>query len=543
MGTRMLSLWLPYLEIDRFRQDLDRKAGSFARTPQATCRDDREESPLLALCPLAERAGLLPGMSSGEARSRVPGLTIHTSNPEEDRRFLETLAAWCERYTPFVAIDRSAPFEKGGALWLDVGDSAHLSGGEASLFVDLLGRFRQKGITARAAIADHPGSAWAACRFGDEERRIQAIKGAHVALAPWSVAALRLDHETIAKLEDAGLDRIEHLYAFPRNTLAERFGHQLATRLDQALGLIQEPIAANQPLPAQQAQMIFADPITDAKTLPPLIKRLSHQLCVGLEASGLGARRLTLALYRIDNSTVTTSIDVDRPCHDLGRLTALIGDRFDEIDLGFGLERMILDAVEIEPLISEDIHWRGLGAAGDSVQPDLASRPSLGLQNETQIFGHCRKRLGRAAASSPSLPSFGQQATALALSPPEIEPTALRETPPRPLRLLRRPEPIEAIAALPDEPPLLFRWRNRLHKIVGAKGPETISPDRWRLPESDGACLDRLQRQNQQPAMRDYFAIEDSEGERFWVFREGRVENGSAALPRWFLHGLFGLHA
>ena len=552
MGTRVLSLWLPYLEIDRRRQEAGRRAIHSRRIPEATCDDDRETSPLLALCPLAERAGLRPGMARADALSRVPGLIIHTSHHEDDQRFLEACAAWCERYTPFVAIDRSAPSDKGGALWLDIGGSAHLAGGEAGLLVDLIGRFRQKGVTAKAAIADHPGSAWAACRFGDEERRIQAINGAQIALAQMPVNALRLERETVAMLEDAGLDRIEDLYALRRYALAERFGQEAATRLDQALGLIDEPIATDHPLPAQQAQMIFADPITTPNTLPPLIERLVHQLCVGLEAAGLGAIQLTLALYRLDNSTVTISIGVDRPCLDPGRLAALIGDRFDEIDLGLGLERMILDAVEIEPLLSENIHWRGLGSKVDIREPDPASRPCLESQSGPFRFEPCQKGPRDTVTSSPSLPSFGRQATALALSPPKIEQARLRETPPRPLRLLRRPEPIEAIAALPDEPPLLFRWRNRLHKIVGAKGPETISPDRWTLRTCNDACSKREPRlhrqdpfksQKLQPTMRDYFAVENSEGERFWVFREGRVENGLKTLPRWFLHGLFGQSA
>jgi len=552
MGTRVLSLWLPYLEIERLRWEHGRKTRILGRMPEAVCLGDPKVSPLFALCPLAERAGLSPGMDPAEALGRVPSLKIQVGNPEEDRRFLKTCASWCERYTPFVAIDKTAPSETGGALWLDIGSSAHLSGGEASLLVDLLGRFREKGITISAAIADHPGSAWAASRFGDGERRIQAVNGAAVALAPWPVRALRLDDETAAKLEDAGLDCIEHLYALPRSLLAKRFGHQVATRLDQALGLVDEPIAADQPLPAQQAQMIFAEPITDPTTLPPLIKRLVRQLCIGLEAAGLGAKRLTLALYRVDNSTVTTSIGVDRPCRDLDRLTALIGNRFDEIDLGFGLERIILDAVEIEPVVSEDISWRGLGTVGDDPWPDLAPKPDLGERSETLTFERHRRDFGRVGPTSPSPPSFGQLATAMALPPPDIEAPVLRETPPRPLRLLRQPEPIEAIAALPGEPPVLFRWRNRLHKIVCAKGPETISPDRWRLPETERASLGEIagplrsnqtRRRNPKAAARDYFAVEDSEGERFWLFREGRFEGGSETLPRWFLHGLFGRRA
>ena len=141
--------------------------------------------------------------------------------------------------------------------------------------------------------------------------------------------------------------------ACPARVLCERFGDQVAKRLDQALGLIDEPIATDQPLPAQQARLIFADPIADPSMLPSLIERLVQQLCISLEAAGLGAKRLTLALYRVDNSTVTTSIGCSRPCRNRRDIMGLIDGQFDDIDLGFGLERIILDAVEIAPLLSE----------------------------------------------------------------------------------------------------------------------------------------------------------------------------------------------
>ena len=141
------------------------------------------------------------------------------------------------------------------------------------------------------------------------------------------------------------------------------------------------------------------------------------------------------------------------------------------------------------------------------------------------------------------LPAAGrQQAAALALAPEDIEQPALQETLPRPLRLLRQPEPIEAIATLPDEPPVLFRWRQCLHKVISARGPETVAPD-WCVRQEEGHRPSSRKRSGEdsgKPSIRDYFAVEDSEGARFWLFREGRYGATSGALPRWFLHGVFG---
>ena len=93
---------------------------------------------------------------------------------------------------------------------------------------------------------------------------------------------------------------------------------------------------------------------------------------------------------------------------------------------------------------------------------------------------------------------------------------------PRPLRLLTKPEPIEAIATVPDGPPVRFRWRRALHEVVAADGPERIEGAWW--SEEGG------------PA-RDYFRVEDKAGLRFWLFRAGLYR--STAQPQWFLHGTF----
>ena len=52
--------------------------------------------------------------------------------------------------------------------------------------------------------------------------------------------------------------------------------------------------------------------------------------------------------------------------------------------------------------------------------------------------------------------------------------------PARPLRLFVRPEPIEALAEVPDGPPLRFRWRRVLHDIAAIEGPERIAAPWWR---------------------------------------------------------------
>ncbi|HEY6578702.1 MAG TPA: DUF6504 family protein, partial [Rhizomicrobium sp.] len=98
------------------------------------------------------------------------------------------------------------------------------------------------------------------------------------------------------------------------------------------------------------------------------------------------------------------------------------------------------------------------------------------------------------------------------------------EAPRRPLRMFAKPEPIEALADIPEGPPVRFRWRRVLHEVAFAEGPERIAMEWWR-------------EQAPQPT-RDYFRVEDSNGRRFWLYREG-LYGSETAQARWYLHGLF----
>ena len=95
----------------------------------------------------------------------------------------------------------------------------------------------------------------------------------------------------------------------------------------------------------------------------------------------------------------------------------------------------------------------------------------------------------------------------------------------RPLRLLDRPEPILVIYATPEGPPRRFRWRRCLHDVVKVEGPERIAPEWWRE-----RSIVRL---------RDYYKIEDETGLRFWIYRNGVINDGRGGPPDWYIHGLF----
>src|SRR5205823_10113040 len=82
--------------------------------------------------------------------------------------------------------------------------------------------------------------------------------------------------------------------------------------------------------------------------------------------------------------------------------------------------------------------------------------------------------------------------------------------PPRPVRLFRPPEPVEAQWVLPDDPPFRFTWRRRQHRVRHADGPERIAEEWW-IGDSAADPRDSSDR------VRDYYRVEDEEGRRFWL--------------------------
>jgi protein ImuB len=102
----------------------------------------------------------------------------------------------------------------------------------------------------------------------------------------------------------------------------------------------------------------------------------------------------------------------------------------------------------------------------------------------------------------------------------------------RPILLLDPPEPVEAMAELPDGAPVRFTWRRLSRRVTRSDGPERLSPEWWR-PRPDG----------RQTRTRDYYRVEDEAGARYWLFREGlygREYSGAAEerAPSWWMHGV-----
>ncbi len=477
---------------------------------------------LAAVDAAAERAGLAAGLPLATARAMVPALAVAEEDRAADAALMEHVAGWAERYTPFVGMDLP------DALLLDIGGSAHLFGGEAAMLRDLVGRCARAGLFARAAVAGTKAAALALARYapGAEDGLIVPPHGEAAAVSPLPVAALGTDPAIAAALVRLGLKSIGDLAARPRGPLAARFGTMLVDRLDRALGRAEEPIAPRRPLPACTAERRFAEPIGHADDVHRSILALATDLAGILDRRGEGARRLELVFFRADGAVRRLPVAAGRPLRDPATVLRLYREVLDSladpVDPGFGFDVMRLAALDTERM---DAVQTGLDRAENDEEAlaELADRL-------TARFG--RRRVLALTPQDTHIPeraSIAQPAQGLADTPAARADwsgwSVAGEPPARPIRLVDPPERIEAVAEVPDGPPVRFRWRRVVHAVHRAEGPERIAPEWWRA-------------QGEAPLTRDYFRVEDEAGRRFWLFREGLWSRETTA-PRWFLHGLF----
>jgi len=500
-----------------------------------------------AVTQAAAERGARVGARLTDARALDPALVAVPADPVGDSGLVERLARWAARWSPLVEVDGA------DALRLDVTGVTHLFGGERGLVEDVRRCFARIGLTTRVAIAPTAAAAWALAHYQPLSPPRESEPGKQ--LAPLPVSALRLQADTVRTLERLGLKTIGALLDVPRLALARRFRGtaDVVDALDRALGRKPEPLTAAPADPPPRSALRLEEPATHPKAALQALERLIPDLVRQLQERHLGARRLSLQGFRVDGTVASASVATAIASREPKHLQRLLSDKATPLDPEFGFDAfaLVADWTEAlgaaqESLVEEPSGERELARLVDRLTVKLGTgavrRPQA---EESHLPERANRWVGAIRSSLPAklvgrgtIPRRGNGGGALRYHPLAPPPSNLRSMVPlpiaygdreelrRPQRLLDRPEAIDVIYATPEGMPRRFVWRRAVHDIARAEGPERIAPEWWRQPSS--------------ARLRDYYRVEDAQGRRYWIYREGLIGDGRGGAPNWFIHGLFG---
>ncbi len=492
---RTLSLWLPQLPLDRrIRLGDQRVHDAFAIVTEL-----RNAWRLTHLTEPARKAGLAPGLSLADARAICPSFLTEPADPSREEALLRALWRWADQFSPRVSLDPP------DGLLLDIAGCAHLFGGERDMAETIRERAGDLQITARIGIADTKGAAAALARFAPAPIAIAAPGEAAAALEALPLAALGLDPALVNDLRRTGLQTVGQLYAVKSSELARRFGLELTSALERALGRTPDPVTPKSADPVYAARATLPDPIGLMTDLEAVILRLADSVCGRLSEAQCGARRYRLTVRPVDRPDEIMTIGFARPTVAPAAVLQQFRTPLDKLRLDFGADFFRLVAESVEPL-----HPRQTGFGHETRRED----------DRTDLISTLGNRLGfdrvRIYAPGESHLPEREYMTLEAMDRPDA-PAWTPSPRSRPVRLYHPPEPLHV--ETPGRPPLKFEWRRRLFETARASGPERLAGEWWR--EGDAR-------------LRDYWRVETSEGLRLWL-----LTWPGATEPVWFVAGRF----
>ncbi len=480
-------------------------------------------------------------------------------DPLADREALTELALWCEQFSPLVGLE---PECEPSCLLLDVTGLATLFGGEMALAERVVAQFRQRGYQVRCAIADTVGTAWATARFGryldsttvdttagDFPLRLVQPGAGLVPLGPLPLAALRLDDSTRELLHRLGIRCVRQLAALPRAELTSRLGDQVVQRLGQAEGTIKEVIVAVRPPPAFQARWALQHPTHRQTVIREVLDQLIRRVALLLANEDRGAVQLECRLRLLRESSpspgglpadqqgrggrsrdrgdreIVLRVGLFQPTAVAEHLCQLAGMQLERTRLPQLVEEVQVQAVATSRLVARQQPLFSQSSSGDPRQVALLVDRLAGrlgrdrvvgvqLQPESQVeraYGyHSLVGIKKGTGVFSRLP--GEHRTQTGTPRKEKTPVPFL----RPLRLAVPAPAIEVLAAAPGGPPVRFQIGGQVYQVHRYWGPERIETGWWR-----GRSV-----------RRDYYRVETTTGQRFWLFR-GREDE------RWYLQGMF----
>jgi protein ImuB len=505
MMPRVVCLWFPNWPIQR----VQRERPELENRSLVLFAERRKRLAVIACSSALQQHGIQPGMPLAEARALLgtSGRTVLLEHdPAADRRYLQRLAQRLQQFSPMTAL---MPVEPCDSALIDISGCAHLFGGEVSLAHQLWGEIVGERLQAAVCISDTPGAAWAVAKYGSR-RLVIVPEGEQAAfLNPLSLRALRLSPGCLDKLAAVALNTIGELRELPRESLPSRFGKELLTRLDQALGDAGELITFERLAEPIEAAWAGEESLQDLNYLETIWRDLLDQILARLRPQRLGIRELDVMHRSEEGVEVVLELRLHRPAYESRYLVDLLSLQRERRPIAAGVL-----VVRARVTVPGREQTRQVTLFDD--ESDRVSRSLAGL------LDRLRSRLGDRAVTCPGLvadpqPEYSRSFLSPDASPLEVgRPCDAPDLPERavsrcrPLRLFREPKLVQLLG---DR---RFVWNGRRVAVTQIDQPERIETG-W---------------QRDREVRRDYYRMRLESGEFLWVYR-------CDATGCWYVHGTF----
>ena len=433
----------------------------------------------------AAAMGVTPGLSLSAACALSPQLETLTRSAAREAALLESVASFCQRFSSQVSIE--AP----DAWLLEIRGSLRLFGGSGPLLEQLLEGLQTFGLTPRWAVSPAPLASLWLVRAGGGQRigRVDQLPGAVGELPLYCTG---WPEKLLRTLSGMGLKTVRDCLRLPRDGFARRFGRGRLAELDRAVGRLAEP------------RKLFDAPavFTTCRDLDARIEsldRVLHALEPLLDAMALFLRVRERALEHFDvvlehgdDPATRLTVRLAGLTRDAGRFRALLGERFEHLQLSGPVTAVALEARELHPLCGHD---------GDLFARSGQSAPW------PQLVERLRARLGENAVRGLSLLAEHRPEHAWRYVEPGQAGASLPVTE-RPLWLLESSRALSQQRGYP--------WMDG--RLTLLRGPERIESGWW----------------SGQDVARDYYVARCPRGTLVWLYRSRRPPHD------WHVHGIFG---
>jgi protein ImuB len=263
-----------------------------------------------------------------------------------------------------------------------------------------------------------------------------------------------------------------------------------------------------------RASIEFEYSIDSLEIVWDIVRELLDRVIVDLTRRGCGARQIVLRFHHYHGDPIEQVVRLARPSRDPKNLFNLTRCALESIQTHEGFVRIDLDVPLYEKVTQQQITLHDQELTDAWLEwSSLVER----LQIRLGIDAVLRPRWSE--SHLPENACTFQPATADA---PKHEALAVHDVKPlsaRPLCLLRRPIEVGVIVSPSDDregAPISFSCNGDSHRVALCVGPERITGPWWEGNDKT----------------RDYFVVENAQGERFWLFRV--IETW-----KWYLHGKF----